>query len=308
MTGRRALFGVAGNPPNFWTSAFSKDRAEAPTWLASIGLDALEVQCTYGVRMPPDRAAAFLRNSQRSGVVLSIHGPYYIALGTSDVDKRANSVHEVSKAVELAKQIGAGRVVFHLGSDYGDRKQALLNAVAALQAFEHETDLGCVRLFPEIAGKNGQLGSLDDVLTVCEEVRSALPCLDLAHLHAREGEFLGSKTDFDHVFGQVESRLGREALQELHIHMYPIDWGPGGEISHKAFDDTVPQDGQLDLFAEGSGADEPYLPRYEPFIESIVERELAPTIICEAKDSQDVGALAMKSCYLELLGGGGHIE
>ena len=55
---RKALFGVAGNPPSFFESPFGKERANGPAWLAGLGLDALEVQCTFGVRMPPERAQA----------------------------------------------------------------------------------------------------------------------------------------------------------------------------------------------------------------------------------------------------------
>ena len=61
-----ARFGVAGNPPHFWESKYSKERANSPEWLDSIGLDALEIQCTYGIRMPDERARMFLENSKKS--------------------------------------------------------------------------------------------------------------------------------------------------------------------------------------------------------------------------------------------------
>jgi deoxyribonuclease-4 len=83
----RPLFGVAGNPPNYWHSKFSNERARAPEWLSSIGLDTLEIQCTYGVRMPEERARAFHQISLQYGITLSIHGPYYINLGSSEEKK-----------------------------------------------------------------------------------------------------------------------------------------------------------------------------------------------------------------------------
>jgi hypothetical protein len=88
----------------------------------------------------------------------------------------------------------------------------------------------------------------------------------------------------------------------MHIHLYPVEWGDGGEVTHKAFYDRVPKARQLGLFSPEQNQDEFYRPRYEPFLELIVEHKLYPTIICEAKDSQDVGALEMKKFYASLIG------
>ncbi len=302
MTEHQVLFGVAGNPPNFWKSEFCKERANSPEWLNGIGLDALEIQCTYGVRMPEERAKAFRENSEKYNIQLSIHAPYYITIGSSNREKIENSLNELRKASELAYRIGSGRVIFHPGSIEGDRKMACQRAIEALKRFEDENDLNGVCLFPEIAGKIGGFGSLEDILSICEGVKCAWPCLDLAHLHAREHGSLRTKDGFAKVIDAVEERVGEEALEHLHIHLYPVEWGDGGEVTHKAFHDKVPDTRQLGLFTAEQNQDEVYLPRYETFLELIVERKLYPTIICEAKDSQDVGALEMKKFYMSLVG------
>lgn len=299
---RRALFGVAGNPPNFWQTDFRKDRANAAQWLQTIGLDALEIQCGYGVRMPEERAIAFRQNAEQYGIELSLHGPYYISLGSENPKKIENSLNELRKACELAHRIGSDKVIFHLGSIGNDRETARTRAIEALQRFEKENDLEQVHLFPEIAGKIRQLGSLEDVLAICEAVKCAWPCLDLAHLHARNRGSLRTKDDFAAVINAVEARLGEETLKHLHIHLYPVEWGSHGEIQHKAFHDKLPETQQLCLFPSEQDHDVVYLPRYEPCLELIVERQLYPTVICEAKDSQDLGALEMKRFYMALLG------
>jgi len=275
----RPLFGVSGNPPNFWASPFRRERANAPEWVRQIGLQALEIQCTRGVRMPLDRAQAFRENAALHGITLSIHGPYYISLGSTDPAKVANSLNELRKCVDLAKAIGSQRVVFHAGGIGGDRERALATAISALREFERTNDLGSVRLYPEIAGKVNALGSLDDILTICANVQSASPCIDFAHLHARTQGSLRTRADFDDVLRIIESQLGHETLERLHVHFYPIEWGPGGEVRHRAFDEL--------------NAGEPFLPRYEPFLDALLDRRLAPLIISEAKDSQDTSALEM---------------
>ncbi len=297
-----ALFGVAGNPPNFWESEFRKERANSPEWLQSIALDALEIQCTYGVRMPEERSSAFSQNAQQYGIHLSLHAPYYINLGSGNPETIENSLNELRKISELAHRIGSDRVIFHPGSIEGDRETALTNAIETLKHFEDENELKDVHLFPEIAGKIGQLGSLEDILAICESVKCALPCLDLAHLHAREHGSLRTRDDFAKIIDAVEARVGEDALKHMHVHLYPVKWGDGGEVTHKAFHDKVPDTRQLGLFTAEQNQDEVYLPRYEHFLELMVERKLYPTIICEAKDSQDVGASEMKKFYMSLVG------
>jgi deoxyribonuclease-4 len=279
---REAIFGVSGNPPNFWVSPFRRERANAPEWVRGIGLDALEIQCTHGVRMPDDRAGAFRLNSGVHRITLSIHGPYYISLGSRDSNKVDNSLNELRKCVDLAKKIGSTRVIFHAGGIDGNAERALATAVKALQRFEDSTDLGDVRIYPEIAGKVNSIGSLEDVIAICREVKCASPCIDFAHLHARTQGSLRSKTDFVAVFDRLRQQLGQAALELMHVHFYPIEWSRGGEVRHRAFDEL--------------NGEEPYFPRYEPFLDALLEQPLAPIIISEAKNSQDTSALEMQ-CY-----------
>ena len=276
-------FGVAANPPNFWASAYKKDRGLAPAWLREIGLDALEIQCTYGVRMPDSRAALFNEQATTHDIALSVHAPYYITLGTDDPQKRANSLRDLTKAIDLAHKLGSRRVIFHPGSSHGDRPAALARAIDALLELEVRTDFKDVELFPEIAGKEAGLGSLDDILAICSEIRSAWPCLDLAHLHARENGSLGAQEDFERVIDTVAAALGTKALDRLHFHMYPVTWGPKGERSHVSFDAEDPTQ----------------LPDFRPFVQMLIDRSLTATVICEARDSQDIGALAMQAHYLK---------
>ena len=203
----RPLFGVAGNPPNFWASKFRKERANAPEWLKTNKLDALEIQCTHGVRMPDSRALAFRENSRRFGIFLSIHGPYYISLGSSDSKKIENSLNELRKCVELAKKIGSSRVIFHLGAIEHSREESRANAILALRRFEESCDLGGVQLFPEVSGKIKQLGSFEDLLEISHAVACTWPCLDLAHLHACTHGSLNKPADFERLFDEVE--IGR---------------------------------------------------------------------------------------------------
>jgi deoxyribonuclease-4 len=124
--------------------------------------------------------------------------------------------------------------------------------------------------------------------------------LDFAHLHAFNHGQLKDKQSFNVVLNIVRDKLGDDVLKYLHIHLYPVEWGARGEIRHHAFQDRVSGGEQLPFLPLGRHVEDVYFPRYEPFLELVVEKGICPTIICEAKDSQDIGALAMKSYYFSL--------
>jgi deoxyribonuclease-4 len=81
------------------------------------------------------------------------------------------------------------------------------------------------------------LGSLDDTLVMSKGVPSVRPCLDFAHLHARLGD--GSMNTYEEWARLLETyrhafidTLGDQVLQELHIHLSGIEYGPKGEKEH----------------------------------------------------------------------------
>lgn len=52
------------------------------------------------------------------------------------------------------------------------------------------TEIG---LFVETAGKTGQLGSVDEILEISNQVPGVFPCVDFGHIHALTGGSLGSE-------------------------------------------------------------------------------------------------------------------
>lgn len=302
MKNIKIRFGVAGNPPNFWKSVYKSDRVNALEWLHSINLDALELQFTHGVKINKERALLFKEKSEEFDIEVTIHAPYFIVLASSNQEKVGKSIERMLKTFEAANWINSEKIIFHPGFYDGDRDKALSRLINNLKQIENRINKDGIYVYPEIGGKISQLGSLDEIITICKEVNIAKPCIDFGHLHAREFGSLRQKEDIKRVFNKIETELGVEELKHLHCHFYPVDYNEKGEVSHKAFHDLRPKKLQLFLpFIEENDEDEYYYPRYEPFIEAIVDFNLKPTIICEAKDSQDTGALLMRNYYLRLI-------
>jgi deoxyribonuclease-4 len=88
-----------------------------------------------------------------------------------------------------------------------------------------------IRLRPETTGKRSSFGTLEEILALSSEIENVLPCLDFAHLHAREGKN-NSQEEWALILEQVEEKLGRSGLENLHIHLAGIDFSPAGEKNH----------------------------------------------------------------------------
>ena len=291
-------FCVAGFPLNFFYSPYGKKRENIFKWINEIGLDGIELQCTYGIKMKKEQALLYRELAEKNNLIITIHAPYYISLVSIKPEVVERSKLEIKKAFELADILGVKRIIFHPGAGYGkteeNRKVGLDRLINALNSIEDELDTKNIKLYPEIGGKINQLGNLDEIIEICKKVKYTRPCLDLAHLHARELGSLNSKEKIVEVLKKIESELGREILEETHFHVYPVDFTDKGEKVHKAFGDKK-EDSQLSLFVN----DDEYMPKAEDYIGAIKELDLTPVTVCEAHNSQDVGAKLMKDIYFK---------
>lgn len=290
-------FGVAGFPINFFDSPLGKKRENIFKWIHDIGLDAIELQCTYGIRMKEEQAKLYRSLAEEYGITITIHAPYYISLASKNKEVVKRSIEEVKKAFELAKTIGAKRIIFHPGAGYGelgDREAGIKRLIDSLNSIENELDTRDIKIYPEVGGKVNQLGSLDEIIEICQKVSYARPCIDLAHLHARELGSMTSSSKIIEVLKKIEESLGKDILEETHFHVYPVDYTEKGEKIHKAFGEKR-ENNQLSLFDE----DTEYMPKAEDYISAIKTMGLKPITICEAHNTQDIGAVLMKNLYFD---------
>ena len=292
-------FGVAGFPLNFFESDLRKKRENIFLWLNQLGLDWIELQCTRGVKMRAEQAHLYRKLAQEYQIGISIHGPYFISLASNDKGVVERSRARILQCFSLANELGSQRVIFHPGFFPGktneDRRMAVSRIVDELNALKHDVPSG-VHIFPETAGKISQIGSLDEILDICQKVNYARPCIDLAHIHAFEHGNLWDVQSIVNIFFTIKDRLGADYLDQLHVHMYPIEYNSYGEKVHRAFDDHIDISGQMSFF-QPTEVDNVFFPRAEDFVSSIKKLDLRPIVICEAHNTQEIGAMLMKKLY-----------
>lgn len=278
----RVRFGPAGKPPRF-----KGPMPELPAFLASEGLDLLEYQAVRGVRIKEPLARQLGEEARKHDVLLTLHGPYFINLSSPEEEKVEKSIERIVRSAQAASWMGAVRVVFHPGY-YGklSPSEALKRCIKAMEeAVERIRSLGIkgVYLGPETTGKVKQVGSLEEIIAMCESVDDTLPTVDWAHIHARGMGCIRGKDDYLRLLDQIEGRLGSKVVENLHCHFTLVEFGKGGEKKHHTLDEKG------------------YGPPFEPLAEIIAEQGYSWTIVSESP-VLDVDAIKMKEILLKKAG------
>ena len=275
----RTRFGPAGVPPAF--RAMKAGLADVPRLLREEGLDAFEYQAVrWGAKPQIKRedAEKLGLKAKENDVWISLHGSYFINFcGEKDVIEA--SKQRLIACATAAEWMKAYVVVFHSGF-YGKRpqKEAFTNCLEALkEVVQVIRALGIknVKIGPETMGKPSQLGSLDEVLSLCEEVERTQLVVDWAHLHARDRGRFKTVDDFRKVIVEIENRLGTEAVKDMHCHFTKIEFTDKGEKRHHTMDETD------------------YGPDFTMLAKVIAEFKLKPVIISESP-ILDMDAIKMR--------------
>jgi deoxyribonuclease-4 len=272
-------FGPAGNSRRFYDEGFKRTE-QAFSWLHALGLTAYEYSMGRGVHVSRETAVSIGQEAQRYGIRTSVHAPYFINCASSEATRREKSVNYLMQAVEAAGWLGADRVVFHVGAPGRlDREEALNLARSTIEKAHEALDgagLDAITLCPETMGRTGQIGTLDEVLSLCAWDARLLPALDFGHLHVIGQGTLNSEADFRAVLTRMVDVLGFTRVKHFHVHFSRIDYGPKGEKRHMNF------------------SDEGYGPDFRHLAPVLIEMGLEPVIICESAGDQADDAAEMQ--------------
>ncbi len=280
-----AQFGPAGNPDAFY-EAGNKASVQMPAWLSGMNLTAYEYQCSRGVNIKEETAREIGYKAIEHNIKLSIHAPYYISLGTEDIAIINNTQNHFFKCLEVARWMGADRIIFHMGGPGKQERNLAMQQVkrsfsTILEQVENRGLTG-IYLCPETMGKQNQLGSLAEVIELCQMSKWVRPAVDFGHLHAVTGGKYCTEQEMEEVFDIVGEKLGSEVAQNLHIHFSRIEFTKGGEKRHWTF------------------ADE-FGPPHEPLVALCASRGFTPRIICESAGTQAIDAKVMQELYFLLI-------
>lgn len=225
------LFGPAGIPESMKGSKPEDGVRE----VRRLGLDCMELEFVYGVRMSKKGAEAVREAAEDTGVRLTAHGPYYINLCSLEKEKITASIKRVLETARIGSMCGAESITFHAAFYQGRDEKEIFNGVAArlkeiLATLKKEKVKVAVR--PELTGKPSQFGSLEELIELCRKVKGVLPCVDFAHLFARTNGGYNSYKEFCEALNALKKGLGAGILKSMHMHVSGIEYTPRGERRH----------------------------------------------------------------------------
>ncbi len=276
MKSAQFIFGVVGAP----LSTPKKPGGSVGGVLrsAELGLYAFELGWVQSVRVTEITCAAIKAQAAESGVAISVHAPYFINLN-ADANEWPKSRKRLMDAAYCGNLAGATDIVFHPGS-YFNRPPAevLKTAIPRLRDCMKELrEAGNpVILRPETMGKAAMLGSFEDTLEMAAEIEGVAPCIDFAHLHARNGDgSMNSYPEWEALLKTLKKKLGAGALKQLHIHLSGIEYGPKGEKRH------LPA-AESDL-------------KYKDLFRALADNHCAGRILCESPKMEEDAVLYLKT-------------
>ena len=135
---------------------------------------------------------------------MSLHTPYFISLSGVDPEKRLKSIEYIQKSLWAADLLGADTIVIHSGSAAKiSREEAMALSKDTLEKVAEAVGETSIRLGIETMGKINQLGTLEEVISLCKIDPIFCPIVDWGHLNARA---VGGQFPDSDAYGRIIKR------------------------------------------------------------------------------------------------------
>lgn len=275
---QEVLFGPAGYP-----DAARGDLKRVFRILVDAGVTALEYAAVHGLRTSEENAKQIGELARQNKIMMSMHEAYYINLASKDQRIRERSRQRLVKAIKFSPLMNVRRIVFHPGTLGGmtpmDAHAVVRDALRSI--WEEAGQLGRGPfLAPEIAGKIAMYGSVDQIISLCNDVEGCIPTIDWAHLYARSQGQTNDRESYLKILTRFESELGSLFVDNMHFHISGITFTEKGEVSHQP-------------------CGEEWGPDLYPLVEIVHELGYKPTFICESPNPLQ-GALFAKFLFEQI--------
>lgn len=226
---------------------------------------------------------------QNTGVMLSMHAPMSVSIGSKKPGVRFMSTETICKHLVHMREIqpgAANRIVVH-AANFSERSAEEVFEVQRKTLWSlwykmrdlHLLDNSLICL--ENLGKISQVGDVLDICRLCNLTDNFIPCIDFGHLHGRTlGKFLNNKEEFQSVFDVLYANLPAWKVNTMHIHFSKLEYTDKGEKRHVPF--SIREAG----------------PKPALFLRSLPEHSaFDPVIVCESPNSYKDGMRLQSNYY-----------
>ncbi len=227
----RLNFGTAGIP----ISTKPRNTLEGIKRVKELGLNNMELEFVHSINITKEKAPEIKKIAKENNITLTCHAPFYINLNSPEPKKFHASINYITKSAEILSLCSGYSATFHAGfyqkqdpkKVYENIKKGIKEIVKKTKEFDKN-----IWIRPEISGKSSQFGNLKEILNLSQEIDQVMPCIDFSHLYARTVGKYNTKEEFNGILEDVEKALGKQGLNNMHIHITGIEYGNKGEKHH----------------------------------------------------------------------------
>jgi deoxyribonuclease IV len=228
----KLLFGISGLPLG---DGRKFTYASAIGYLKSFDLDAMELPFVRSVNVSDKNKDAILQSKLENDFYLSAHGSYYLNLNADELSTQEATIKRIIDGAEGLSKVKGRSLVIHPGFYLKGSKEKAYDTIRE-NLFRLPRNGIDYRL--ETTGKASQFGTLEELVSLCKEIDSCKLCIDFSHIHALNNGCLKTYDDFAAILHYVSDELGRDALDDLHIHISGIEYGKKGERKHLPLEES----------------------------------------------------------------------
>jgi deoxyribonuclease-4 len=161
-------------------------------------------------------------------------------LNSADPATRKASAQRLLQAARITAMCGGYSTCVHAAYYQKDSHQLVSQRVKEhlkdiLKMLHDEGHEVWVR--PETGGKINQFADSYDLIAFSAEVEGVLPCFDFAHQYSRTLGKWNTTEEFRKLLSEIEKKLGKKGLHNMHIHMEGIEFTERGEKNHVNLDE-----------------------------------------------------------------------
>lgn len=267
-------FGTAGIPVST-----KGDTIQGIKDVRRLGLDSFELEFVRSINIKKEKAPEIKKVAKENDVVLTCHAPYYINLNSEDKKKFHASISYIVNSAKITSLCGGWSVCFHAGyymkenseKVYEKIKNGIKKIVDAVKEYDDK-----IWISPEVSGKLSQFGSVDELIKLSKETEQVMPCIDFSHNFSRSIGKENKLEDFKEILNKIKDNLGKEYLENMHIHVSGIEYGDKGEKNH-----LILKESEFN---------------YKDLMKALKEFKVKGVLICESPNIEE-DALLMKKFY-----------
>ena len=272
---KELLFGTAGIP----LGSNPRTTSDGIKHVRKLGLGSMELEFVHSVNISKEKAPEIKKIAEENNIILTCHAPYFINLNSLDEAKVKASIERILNSARILNLCGGYSVAFHSGFYMGQEQKKVFDTIKGnlkliVKTLKNEGNDIWIR--PETTGKETQFGNVDEILQLSEEFYNVMPCVDFAHFHARTNGKYNSYPEFASILEKIEKALGKKGLENMHIHITGIAYGPKGEKHHLNLEES-------DL-------------KYKELLKALKDFKTKGVVTCESPNIE-ADALMMKKIY-----------